>query len=278
MNNGWIKMYRQILDWKWYHDLPTRAVFQHLLLSANLEEKAWKDIVIKPGQLVTSLEKLSNEVGTSKQQSRRALKNLQTTHEITQSSTSTYTLITINNFFKYQSTTQSATNKQQTNNTVRNIETTTTKEVKKNKEITTGGFEEFIKTFNDLQGSSYRPTDGNRIKYQARLKNFTHEQVLFATKTMLSLPHYLGQNDRKWKASPEFILRNDEQIDKFINAKPKPQTEVRPVAASTIGAQLDQALEAEAQRVREFNRRKAEINGVSGLLSKVQVTSLSANE
>lgn len=36
-NEGYIKIYRQIRDWKWYSDGPTKDVFLHLLVTASLK-------------------------------------------------------------------------------------------------------------------------------------------------------------------------------------------------------------------------------------------------
>lgn len=84
---GWIKIFRQMIDWEWYKDVPTKTLFIHLLLTANYEDKKWKGITIKRGQLITSLNHLSEETGLSKQQVRTALKKLVATHEVTQLST-----------------------------------------------------------------------------------------------------------------------------------------------------------------------------------------------
>lgn len=40
---GWISLYRKILNWEWYSDANTFRLFIHLLLQANHEEKNGKD-------------------------------------------------------------------------------------------------------------------------------------------------------------------------------------------------------------------------------------------
>lgn len=120
MNNGYIKLHRKILDWQWYTDIPTHILFEHLLLTANWQDSKWKNITIKRGQRVTSLQHLSQETGLSVQQVRTSLNKLRSSQEITQSATKKYTLITIENYDLYQfdeeRATQTATNYQQTNN------------------------------------------------------------------------------------------------------------------------------------------------------------------
>lgn len=38
-NEGFIKLYRKMLEWGWYDDGPTKDVFIHLLLIASYEDK-----------------------------------------------------------------------------------------------------------------------------------------------------------------------------------------------------------------------------------------------
>ena len=130
MEKGFIKIFRNLLKWKWYDDANTFRLFMHLLLIANWEDKEWHKIIIKRGQVITSQEHLAKDLRISRQQVRRAINNLETTNEITKSTTSKYTIITINNYDKYQNNNQvdnqQTTNKQPTNNQ----QTTITKEYK----------------------------------------------------------------------------------------------------------------------------------------------------
>lgn len=118
---GWIKMYRKLIEWEWYNDINTKVVFLHLLLTANHKEKKWQGNTILKGQKLTSLEHLSKEVGLSIQQTRTALKKLKSTNEITIKSTNKYTLITIEKYSDYQDKDED-NNKQ--NNTRNNKRTT----------------------------------------------------------------------------------------------------------------------------------------------------------
>ena len=100
--NGYIKIWRKMTEWEWYQDGNTFRVFMHLLLLANHEDKKWKGLLIKRGQRVTSLNKLSAELGLSKQEIRTALCKLQATHEITCEATHKHTVVTIENYSNYQ--------------------------------------------------------------------------------------------------------------------------------------------------------------------------------
>ena len=110
---GFIVIHRQMLDWEWHKNPNTLSLFIHLLLIANYEEGRFEGKVISRGQLVTSLQSLSDGTGLSFQQTRTALEHLILTGEITNKSYTKYRVITITNYDKYQDKQQT---KQQTNN------------------------------------------------------------------------------------------------------------------------------------------------------------------
>ena len=97
-NNGFIKINRNILDWRWYGDDNTFRVFFHLLLKANYQDGEFEIHTIKRGQLVTGLKTLSKELSLSIQQVRTALKHLKLTNEISIKTTTKYSIIPINNY------------------------------------------------------------------------------------------------------------------------------------------------------------------------------------
>ncbi len=99
---GWIKIYRDLLKWGWIESPKHLAVFIHLLLKANHEEKVWMKQVVKKGQLITGTHKLAAEVGISRQSLRTILSDLKSTNEITIKSTTKYSIISITNWEKYQ--------------------------------------------------------------------------------------------------------------------------------------------------------------------------------
>ena len=115
--SGYIKLHRKLLKWEWYSDTITFRVFMHLLLTANFEEREYRGMVLKPGQLITGRKKLSVDLGLSEQQIRTALNHLQSTNEITIKSTKKFSVITVENWGKYQSCVSDTNqqNHQQTN-------------------------------------------------------------------------------------------------------------------------------------------------------------------
>lgn len=107
--DGWILLYKKFQEWEWY-DYPTvKIIFLHCLLEANFKDEDWQGQKMKRGQFPTSLEKLATLNGLTLQQTRNALKKLQTTNEINIQTTNRYSIITVKNYDLYQ-----ASNKQKT--------------------------------------------------------------------------------------------------------------------------------------------------------------------
>ncbi len=107
LENGYVMLHRSILSWEWYKDYPTSFLFLHLLLTANWEDKKWQGKVIKRGQRLCSLERLTQETDLTRQQLRTAIKHLISTGEITteqvREKSAWSTLFTLNTYEKYQS-------------------------------------------------------------------------------------------------------------------------------------------------------------------------------
>ena len=103
MNNGWIKIDRNILNWRWYTTPYTKALFIHLLLIANFEDRDYKDITIHRGEVLTTQARLAEDLRLTRQQVRTALEHLNSTKEITITKRGKYTVISIPNYDYYQS-------------------------------------------------------------------------------------------------------------------------------------------------------------------------------
>ena len=141
--DGWVKIFRNLINWEWYDDINVKVVFLHLILIANFEDKVWHGIHIKRGQVLTSRKHLSDDLNLSEQKIRTALKKLEKTKEITINSTNKYSLITIENYEFYQDRGEKATsnltnnqptnNQQITNNQPTNNHNIRNKEIKKEK-------------------------------------------------------------------------------------------------------------------------------------------------
>lgn len=99
---GYIKLFRKLVDWEWYDNPVVKAVFIDLLLNANFREKNWQGQTVNPGELVTSVSSIAERNGLSAQQVRTALTKLEKTGEINKRSTNKNTLIIVLNYKRYQ--------------------------------------------------------------------------------------------------------------------------------------------------------------------------------
>ncbi len=102
IQRGYIRLFRAIEDWEWYDNPFVTKIFIHCLIKANEKQKQWRDLTIKRGQFVTSYEKLAAANGMTIQQTRTALKSLQSTNDIEYQSTNQYTVITVKKYNLWQ--------------------------------------------------------------------------------------------------------------------------------------------------------------------------------
>lgn len=101
---GWIKLYRKLIDWEWFDKSEMVHLFVYFTLKANHKAKKWREISIAPGQLVTTLPTISKETGISIQTIRTCLYRLESTGVITNESTNQYRIITVCKYESYQDT------------------------------------------------------------------------------------------------------------------------------------------------------------------------------
>lgn len=118
---GWIKIDRSLLDWEWFGKAEMIQLLVYLIFKANIEDKKWQGIIVKRGQLVTSVATISADLGLTSQKVRTCLDRLRQSETISIKTTNRFSLITICNYVRYQDFSDLA---QQTNNK----QITTTKE------------------------------------------------------------------------------------------------------------------------------------------------------
>jgi hypothetical protein len=81
--------------------------------------------------------------------------------------------------------------------------------------------EELIVHFNEKFNKGYVLTKGRSEMLRTRRKTYTQEQIIQAIDNLSQDPFYTGKNDRRWVADPDYLFRNDENIDKAINLRKK---------------------------------------------------------
>ncbi|MFM6994566.1 MAG: hypothetical protein ACKOWO_05585 [Sediminibacterium sp.] len=118
IKTGWVKFFRSLTEWEWWDDHNTFRTFSYLLLSVNHEDKKWRGIEIKAGQMITGRKTLAASIGLSEQQIRTCLDKLKSTKEITIENFGFSSLISIVNWEKYQEATKETTKHQPSDNQV----------------------------------------------------------------------------------------------------------------------------------------------------------------
>ena len=209
-NNSFVKLSRNILDWEWYTEPCTRALFIHCILKANWKDGSWQGQPCKRGQFITSLQKLSSETGYSVQNIKTGLKHLISTGELTSQSTNKYRIITVCNYDKYQVANKQdnkvlTINQQSTNYSV--LFERVWKEYPRKKE----------------KSSAYKA-------YNTRLKEgYSEDDLLKATQNYAAECKKLGTQDRYIKLGRTFFGVNTPFTDYLKvgveNAEPERQTE-----------------------------------------------------
>lgn len=103
MKQGFIKIDRQILEWRYHDCYYAFTIWMHILLLANWTDGYFKGNPIKRGELVTSINNLMLVTGIKSDNTiRKWLKVFESEDMITLKSTNKYTHINIVNYDKFQ--------------------------------------------------------------------------------------------------------------------------------------------------------------------------------
>ena len=120
MEQGYIKIFRDILEFEWYTEPTTARLYIHLLIKANHKDGFYRGEKVMRGQVYTGRKLLEKETGISQQSIRTSIKKLESTNHLTIDSTKQRSIITLKNYHKFQSsnhqTNQQLTNDQPTTN------------------------------------------------------------------------------------------------------------------------------------------------------------------
>lgn len=137
---GFIKLNRNIKNWRWYKSPNDLIVFLYMLLTAAYEPMECMQHNLERGELIASTRFIASETGLTIQQTKTAIKHLMLTNEITKRSTSKNTVFKVENYDQFidanQLINQQITNEQPTSNQrVTNEQPTNKKEIKEIQEI-----------------------------------------------------------------------------------------------------------------------------------------------
>ena len=99
----YIKLDRNIINWRWFGNSTILSVFIWLLVKANIKEGHFERETVKRGSLVTSNAHIAESCGLTISKVRTALMSLEQTGEIVRNIRNHYQIITIVNYEMYQS-------------------------------------------------------------------------------------------------------------------------------------------------------------------------------
>lgn len=214
---GYIRLHRSLLKWEWYSDPATRDVFIHCLLKANWKDGRFQGIEVKRGSFVTSRSKLAQETGLSERNVRTALKHLISTGEVTKSSYAKYSIITIQNYEKYQSDDQvsdhQVTGKRPASD--HNRKKKESNKEKSNSSIVSKATYSVVDYLNQKLGTHYKPTTPKTVSLIERRLNegFTVEDF----KKVIDVKYEEWKDDEKMSKflRPETLFSN--KFEGYLN-------------------------------------------------------------
>ena len=199
----YVKISRKILEWEWYTDVNTKVLFLHILLKANWKPGRFQGIEVPRGSFVTSLQNLAAETGLTIRNVRTALKHLENTGEVTSNRHAKFSVITIKNYDKYQSSDNQVTvNRQSSDNQVTTIEEGKKERKEEYNKSPKGDYESrtpdsvFI-TIRELYNSVCR-------SYPRLVKMFDDFQTLFEKAEASDF--LKGANKRNWSATFDWLI------------------------------------------------------------------------
>ncbi len=242
LNNTWIKIYRGMLDWEWFEFSEMVHLFLYLLLKASTDDKNWRGVLVKRGQVVTSNATLRKDLHLTERKIRTCIKRLISTKEITYQATNKYVIITICNYERYQE--NKITNDEQNDEqaTIKrrasDEQATTSKEIKNIRINSLPNGKEPIEgktdpiPYSEIQSMwnsicfSYprltRMTDPRKNKLRIRLQEMDKDPakallVLQRIFELMEQSKFLkGDNKRGWKANFDWVIENDKNWVKII--------------------------------------------------------------
>ncbi|MBQ2290206.1 MAG: hypothetical protein II249_06025 [Bacteroidaceae bacterium] len=217
-NKGWICLHRKMIDWEWFSKPEMVQLFIFLLLRASVKEAKWQGLVIKRGQLVTSVASISTATKLTAQKIRTCLQRLEDSGQIERKTTNKFTIITICNYESYQDKQdddQQANNKQITNKQqTTNKQITTYKQYNNNNNITIDSnidpTEQEFERFWDI----YDKKVGNKQKLLQKWRKLKEDErnAIFET-----LPKYVAATpEKKYRLNPETYLNNKSWNNEII--------------------------------------------------------------
>lgn len=216
----YVKISRKILEWEWYTDVNTKVLFLHILLKANWKDGRFQGIEVPRGSFVTSQQNLAAETGLTIKNVRTALKHLENTEEVAVNRHPKFSVITIKNYDKYQSSgSQMAVNGQSDGSQVATIEEGKKERKEEYNKSPKGDYESrtpeniyatIRELYNSVCGSYPRlvkMSDARKKAINARLKTgYTLDDFRKLFEKAEASDFMKGANKRNWSATFDWMI------------------------------------------------------------------------
>lgn len=221
MDESWVKLYRKLKEWSWADNPNMVALWVRLLIEVNYEDRQWHDIIVRRGQLVTSVASLSAKTGLSFKKIRTCIDRLEKTGEIIKKTTNKYTVITLCNFEIYQPQLEAEgqTNGKQTanNGQTEGNQRATPKEIKKERNIISPSKEgvwvlDFFNEEMEMSGAVipkvHKIAENSKRAgaISARIREHGEEAVKEMIRKAAKSDFLNGKNQRGWTASFDWLF------------------------------------------------------------------------
>ncbi len=230
MNEGWVKLYRSLLDHPRFRDGAWLKVWLFLLCRAT--HAAYrvvfegKDTMLQPGQLITSRQTIVDFCKVERSKVERILKKLESEHQIEQLTTSACRLITITNWDRYQRSEQPIEQQVSNDRATSEQRVSTHKNGKKvendkNHTVTPWPGAEVVEAWNSAGlMKCVKVTDKRREHLNARLKSPFFVQHWRQALTIISESDFCqGRGTRGWKANFDWFIRSDDAVTNAVEGK-----------------------------------------------------------
>ena len=231
--SGWIKLHRKILKSAVFENEKALKVWVWCLLRANHTERevmmGHQVVKVNPGEFITGSKKSAQELEMPETTVRRYLKTLESCAMIERKVARKWTVIKVVNWGNYQGNGHvngAITERKRSDN---GAITETDKNVKnekneKNKDIASI-WEHYLSTFDGI----YQPrklTKTRKSHIRRRLETYSVAEIKKAIDNIRQSDWHIGRNpDGKVYATPDFIFKNDETVEKWLNYTPEQHTE-----------------------------------------------------
>lgn len=219
-NNGYIKIYRSLLDWEWWDDNNTLKVFLYLLLNANWEDSRYRGVEVPRGSLIVGRKSIAHALGISERSVRTSLEHLKSTGEVTIQSTNRFSVVTVVNWDKFQGREEKSTSQTSSERSGKrpasDQQPTTYKEYKEIKNIRNEEECNALLAFYQNECRNLVPcsviTKPRADKLNALLDAFSIDEIESVFKKSNRVPWLTGSNPKRWKANFDWII----DIEHFV--------------------------------------------------------------